>query len=114
MSLLARSNTATFDVPQTPARQVIRAELIGSDVCAASGTTVQSSTPVIAMCRTLVDAGHDPESRLEAFRGTTLCLHIRSISAGAGLEVNARGTGFIARRAVRTGPLARKTERAGQ
>ena len=50
---------------------------------------------------------------LDAYRGDVLCLRVRSIGEGARLEVNTKGTGFIAHRAVRAGPLVRKTERAG-
>jgi len=35
----------------------------------------------------LVEAGHDPSTPLEAYRGTTLCLRVRSIGAGARLTV---------------------------
>jgi hypothetical protein len=31
------------------------------------------------MCRALITAGHDPASRLEAYRGNLLCLRVRSI-----------------------------------
>ena len=100
--MLARSNTATFAVPQTPARPVIRAELIGGDTCAAGGIVAEANTPVLELCRKLIAAGHHPAARLEAYRGATLCLRVRSIGEAAALELNARGTGFIARPAVRT------------
>jgi hypothetical protein len=35
----------------------------------------------------LVAAGHDPAELAEACRGSTLCLHIRSIGEAAGLMV---------------------------
>ena len=91
--MLARSNTATLEFPQTPARQVIHAELIGSDTCAALGITIESSTPVLAMCRALVAAGIDPATRLEAYRGDVLCLWVRSIGEAARLTVKAMGNG---------------------
>src|SRR5215468_2477625 len=99
------------DNPSQISRQVIRAELTGADTCTARGITSRSSTPVLAMCRRLIEAGCDPATRLDAYRGDVLCLRVRSIGEGAQLEINARGTGFIARRAVRAGPLVRKTER---
>jgi len=42
-----------------------RAELVGDDSCSALGITVRSSSPVLALCRKLVDAGHDPATPLE-------------------------------------------------
>jgi hypothetical protein len=82
--------------------------LIGADICTALSITAESSTPVLAMCRKLVAAGHGPESRLNAYRGATLCLRIRSIGEAAALELNARGAGFCAYRAVRTAPSMRQ------
>jgi hypothetical protein len=75
-------------------QQLNRAELIGSDQCTAAGITLQSPSPVLAMCRALLDAGHDPTARLECYRGTTLCLTVRSIGEAAALELNSKGTGF--------------------
>ena len=56
---------------------VIRAELIGSDRCSALGTTARGATPVLGLCRLLVEAGLDPITPLEAWRGSTLCLRVR-------------------------------------
>ena len=72
----------------------IRAELIGSDTCIALGITVTAYTPVLELCRRLIAAGHDPTTRLEAYRGPTLCLIVRSIGEAAALEPNGEGTGF--------------------
>ena len=90
------------------ARQAICAELTGSDTCTVCGITVRSSIPVLVMCRKLIAAGHNPATPLEAYRRGILCLRVRSIGEAAALEINARGNGFIARRAVRAGPSARK------
>ncbi|MFY9839327.1 MAG: hypothetical protein WAK55_23200 [Xanthobacteraceae bacterium] len=46
------------------------------------------------MCRKLVEAGHDPATPLEAWRGKTLCLLVRSIGEAARLEVSGEGVGF--------------------
>ena len=44
--------------------QVIRAELTGADTCTARGITSRSSTPVLAMCRRLIEAGCEaPKAR---------------------------------------------------
>jgi hypothetical protein len=46
----------------------IRAEIIGT-ICTALGITAHGSAPVLALCRKLVEAGHDPATPLEAWRG---------------------------------------------
>jgi hypothetical protein len=91
----------------------IRAELIGSDSCTALGITVEASAPVLAMCRALLAAGHDPATRLDVYRGDVLCLRVRSIGEGAALEINTKGTGFAARHAVSTAPLVRQIDGGG-
>jgi hypothetical protein len=83
---------------------VILAQLTGSDTATALGLTAQSSSPILQLCRQLVAAGHDPALPLHAYRGQTLCLRIRSIGEAAGLEVNHRGTGFVARCEGRPAP----------
>ena len=85
------------DNPSQVLQQAIRADLIGSDTCAALGLTINSSSPVLAICRALVESGHDEAIALEPYRGDVLCLRVRSIGDAAALEVNARGTGFVVR-----------------
>jgi hypothetical protein len=72
----------------------ICAEIAGSDRCAACGITAHGHAPVLALCRQLVDAGHDPATRLEAYRDTVLALRVRTIGEGAALTVedDSRGT----------------------
>ena len=82
----------------------IRAELSGSDRCSALGITAQAAAPVLMICKHLTDAGHDPATPLEAWRGDVLCLRVRSIGEGAKLEINANGTGFRPRRATDGAP----------
>ena len=86
---------------------MIRADLIGSDTCIALGLTINSSSPVLALCRALVESGHDPATPLEAYRGDVLCLRVRSIGDGAELEINGKGSGFKRRAAVGTASLVR-------
>src|SRR5215469_15190759 len=83
--------------------QAARAELIGS-ACSALGITARGTTPVLALCRLLVEAGHDPATPLEAWRGSTLCLRIRRIGEAAQLEPSPRGVGFVRRPGVRGRP----------
>jgi hypothetical protein len=72
----------------------IRATLVGSDCCEALGVTARGSAPVLALCRVLVAAGHDPRRSLHVFRGEVLALVVRSIGDGAGLRVATHGVGF--------------------
>lgn len=74
--------------------KLIRAELKGSEEASACGLVVRGGSPVIALCRQLVAAGHDPAIPLEAYRGDTLCLKVRSIREAAELEIAAHGVGF--------------------
>jgi len=80
-------------LPTTKA-QAIFAELIGSDRCSALGMTVGGTTPVLALCRLLIEAGHHRATPLEVYRGEVLCLRVRSIGEGAGLRVGTHGVGF--------------------
>src|SRR5262249_5476870 len=79
----------------TKTAQAIFAELIGSDRCSELGMTARGTTPVLALCRGLIEAGHDPMTSLEAWRGLTLCLRIRRIGEAAQLEPSPRGAGFV-------------------
>jgi hypothetical protein len=65
----------------------IRAELIANDCCSALGMTARGPAPVLSLCRQLIEAGHDPATPLEAWRGDVLCLRVRSIGKGARLTV---------------------------
>src|SRR5262249_55887794 len=67
----------------------LRAEIIGQTQATACGVTVSGrNAPALALCRALIEAGHDPDSPLEAYRGDTLCLRVRSIGEGAKLTVS--------------------------
>jgi hypothetical protein len=65
----------------------IRATLLGSNRCEALGFTGRGHSPVFALCRALVAAGHDPRRPLHAYRGDVLALSISSIGEGAQLTV---------------------------
>ena len=73
----------------------VRAELTGDDTCSALGITVQSTSPVLALCRKLVDAGHDPATPLDVYRADVRALKIRSIGEGVKLRVSPHGIGFV-------------------
>ena len=76
----------------TPA--ILRAELIGADTCTVAGMTATAHAPTLAMCRQLLAAGLDPDAALDVYRAGTLALRIRSIAAGAAIDVrdDNRGT----------------------
>jgi hypothetical protein len=72
---------------QATTRPPLHAELIGSRRCSAVGITATGNAPVLTLCRRLIEAGHNPAAPLEARRGSTLCLRVRSIGEGARLTV---------------------------
>jgi hypothetical protein len=67
-------------------QQAIRAEM-GSDCCSVLGMTARGTTPVLALCRLLIETGHDPTTPLEVWRDSTLCLRIRRIGEAAQLTI---------------------------
>jgi hypothetical protein len=79
-TIAAQNATAEHPTP-------IRAELSGGRRCSAIGIAATGNAPVLALCRRLIEAGHNPTLPLEAYRGTTLCLRVRSIGEGARLTV---------------------------
>ena len=81
----------------------IRATLIGSNRCEAEGLSARGYAPVLELCRELVAAGFNPACSLEAWRGGTLCLRVRSIGEGARLTVadDGHGTPRLRRRQKR-------------
>jgi hypothetical protein len=91
---------------KTEHETVIRAELFGSDACAALRVAVCATAPVLALCRRLVVAGYDPALPLEAWRGPVLCLRVRSIGEAAQLRVATHGGGFERSRACAAGCTA--------
>jgi hypothetical protein len=98
----------------------IVATLSGSDTAStegiygsAEGIYVTSPSPILALCRALIEIGIDQALPLVAVRGQTVCLKIRSIGEGARLEINAYGTGFRLRRGADAGsPAAPNAHRA--
>jgi hypothetical protein len=67
---------------------VILAQLSSDTYCSALGITVRSPSPVLALCRKLIQVStYAPETPLNACRGDTLCLRVRSIGEAAGLRM---------------------------
>jgi hypothetical protein len=60
----------------------IRAEIVTDNLACVLGVT---ATGVLRLCEKLVHAGHDLATPLEAYRGDTLSLRVRSIGEGAWL-----------------------------
>lgn len=100
------------DGPLTQSRgqAPLRAELIGTDTCTVLRLSAHGVAPILALCRRLIEAGHDPAVALEVYRGNVLALAVRSIGEGAELEVNNKGTGFVRSRTVRTALPMRQNE----
>jgi hypothetical protein len=72
----------------------VRAELVGSNCATALRIEAHGSSPLLTLCRKLIEIGHNPGLALLAYRGAVLALKVRSIGEAAGLEVNGDGTGF--------------------
>jgi hypothetical protein len=88
----------------------ILAEVIGSDCARAEGISAFGEAPVLRLCRALLKAGHDPARPLEAYRGDVMCLRVRSIGEGAGLEIASNGVGFRPRSRAGTDSPMRSIE----
>jgi hypothetical protein len=68
----------------------LRADLAGSNACTAVGVTARGNAPILALCRRLIEAGHDPATPMQVYRGDTLALTVRSIGEGAKFTVEER------------------------
>jgi hypothetical protein len=104
-----------FSYPEIPisSNSTVRAELYGCTTAKAGNVTAVSSSPVLHLCRRLLEVGLDPAQPLHAYRGDTLCLLVRSLADGAALEVNAHGTGLITAPDGRRRPVARLSGQEG-
>jgi hypothetical protein len=72
----------------------LRAEIRGNASACCNGITVTAPALVLALCRKLVEAGYEPAEPLEAYRGDTMCLKVRTIAEGARLAIRGDGIGF--------------------
>src|SRR4051812_11933379 len=77
--------------PTSANTQTIVVQIIGHDTASGEGLTVRARSPVLALCRKLVAAGYDPATPLQAYRGPTLCLGVRTIGEGAKMTVRESG-----------------------
>jgi hypothetical protein len=90
----ARPSVGVFVTNRLQSRQIIRAELIGSNKCVAAGLIGRRAAPVLDLCRKLIVAGYDPCCVLHAYRDTTLCVIVASIGAAAILTVDGTRSAF--------------------
>src|SRR5262245_35957912 len=90
----------------------MRADLTGAETCSAAGITTHGITPVLALCRRLLEAGHDPATRLEVYRGATLALTVRTIGEGAKLSIGGGGVRFSMASGLLTASPMRQIEDA--
>jgi hypothetical protein len=92
----------------------IRAMLLGSTTCVAPalGLASTGNTPVIELCRLLIEHGHNPRACMLVYRGATLALRIPSIGTAAQLEISGKSTFFIRRPGVRAASPVRKSASA--
>jgi hypothetical protein len=74
-------------LPQICAQDLICATLIGSDRCSALGIAVRGRAPALALARSLIEAGYDPNRPLNVYREGVLALAIRSIGEASRLTV---------------------------
>ncbi|HEY9460915.1 MAG TPA: hypothetical protein VIR04_08950, partial [Paralcaligenes sp.] len=66
--------------PRNTPADVLTAHLTGDNMCRMGGIYPrQGSAPVLALCRELIAAGYDPSAQLQVYRGSTLCLLVRSV-----------------------------------
>ena len=68
------------------------------------------------MCRRMIEAGHDPSTRLEVYRGAILALTVRSIGEGSQLTVKSasNGTPVFVKKAERNSAAAPPMRQTGR
>jgi hypothetical protein len=86
---------------------LITARLVGSDTAIAIDIVATGSAPIFELCRKLTVAGHAASTQLDAYRGTTLALSVRSIGEASKLRVRGSGYGFEVAEARPTAPPIR-------
>src|SRR5690348_10236794 len=91
----------------------IRAQLAGN-VCSAVGIAAKADAPILALCRKFLDAGHDPATPLEVYRGDVLALQVKFIGQAAGLRVGVSSSGTPVLRLAGSTPAAPPTLFLGQ
>jgi hypothetical protein len=88
---------------------MIQAQISSDSIATSCGITVETPSPVLSLCRKIIEAGCASSAPLEAYRGDTLALHVRSKGEAATLKVNGHGVGFWMGRELCTAPPMRLT-----
>ena len=73
---------------------MIIAQLSSDSIASALDITVTAETPVLALCRKLIESStYASSTPLDAYRGATLRLRVRSIGEAAQLQMGTTGSG---------------------
>jgi hypothetical protein len=72
-----------FNPKPTPPQSAFRVELVSTNTATTTelGLTTCSREPILDLCKTLVDRGHDPATQLAVFSGSKLVVTVTDISA---------------------------------
>jgi hypothetical protein len=81
--------------------------------CEALGLKVRAAAPVLALCRELIETGHDPGRPQDVYRDDVLALRVRSIGAVARLSIRGDGVGFRCTTEMVGASLVRFSQQAG-
>jgi hypothetical protein len=101
---LGRHVVSEANRQQQLAQAPICATLTGSDRSEPESVIARGPAPVLAICRALIEAGHEPERMLHAYRGGVLAVKVRSLGEGARLNVEDDRHGTPRLRRWRHGP----------
>ena len=84
---------------------IVRAELHGDDTAQSGELLAAGKSPVFNLCRLLVAAGIDADSKLECYRDDVLALTVKTIGIGAKLTI--RENDWVGPKVVRYEPFSR-------
>jgi hypothetical protein len=71
----------------------VKVYLVGMREAEADGFCASGDTPILSLCRRLIDAGYDPQCPVHVHRGDALAMTISSLGYGARLRVKERNDG---------------------
>ena len=78
-----------------PFANPVKAQLTGDNTCTALGIAACGPSPVLGLCRLLVEAAVDPDRPLHVYRDGMLALTVANIGIGARLIVKTAGNGAL-------------------
>jgi hypothetical protein len=81
----------------------IKAALSSDSIASIVGSTIAciGSSPLLALCRRLIEAGYPSSADLEAYRNETLALRVRSIGEATRLEIDGKVRFTVSAEAIR-------------